>query len=260
MIARSVPCSALSVTSEPGGLRISGFARGGPELDRLQSQARAAGGVTENIAGVEEFACAPLDAVAASVRNAGESKPRTFAVSIDRPEPVSGTRFAIEAVTHLPVLYVDLYQANGMVRHLVRAAPASANHPHVMPVTAPLPGPALIVSIGTARPLAPGTRPEIEPAEEYLTVLRRQLDNAVPPAAADLAMITIRPAEPVTAQPRPAEPPVPKTRPHPVEPAAAKAPPPVLRSSRCSNIVSRAQLGETLSNAELTTLRTECRS
>ena len=260
MTARSVPCSALSVTSEPGGLRLSGFARPGAELDRVESQARDAGGLTENIVAVEEFACAPLAAVAASVRNAVESNPRTFTVSIDRPEPVSGTRFGIEAATGLPVLYVDLYQANGMVRHLVRAAPAAANHPHVMSVTAPSPGPALIVSIGTARPLAPGARPEVEPAEEYLTVLRRQLDNAVSPAAADLAMITVRPAEPVTAQPRPVEPPVTKTRPHPVEPAAAKAAPPVLRSSRCSNIVSRAQLGETLSNAELTALRTECRS
>jgi hypothetical protein len=43
----------------------------------------------------------------------------------------------------------------------------------------------------------------------------------------------------------------------------AKLPPPHairLQSDRCENITARAQLGETLSDAELAALRTECRS
>jgi serine/threonine-protein kinase len=263
LAARSVPCSALAVTSAPNGLHVAGFARAGAELDELRNQARDMGHLVENITAVEDFACRPIAVVAASVRTTWESNPRSFAVRPDRQEPLSGTRFRIDADTKLPVLYVDLYQSNGTVRHVVRTVPAATNHPGMASVTAPAPGPALLVAIGTTAPLPLGTRPESEPTEEYLAVLRPRLDNAVPPVAADLAVITVLPAEPLTQQPRPAEPSVTKPRPRPIEPAAAKAPPPrppVLRSSRCSNIVSRAQLGETLSDAELAALRTECRS
>jgi hypothetical protein len=46
------------------------------------------------------------------------------------------------------------------------------------------------------------------------------------------------------------------------EPVAARPPPRQnnVRSEKCANIVSRAQLGETLSNAEVAALQNECRS
>jgi len=93
----------------------------------------------------------------------------------------------------------------------------------VASVTAPSPGPGLIIAIGTRSPSL-WHAPEIEPAEGYLAVLRAQLDNSAPPAAGDLAMITVRPVEPVTPQPRSAEPSVTKTLPRRFEPAAVKAP------------------------------------
>jgi hypothetical protein len=71
----------------------------------------------------------------------------------------------------------------------------------------------------------------------------------------------VRPTEQVVAKPPAVEPAVPKPR--PAEPVTAKVPAPrpaALRPAKCSNIVSRAQLGETLTDAELTALRTECRS
>jgi hypothetical protein len=98
-----------------------------------------------------------------------------------------------------------------------------------------------VVAIGSAIPLDLGARPDIEKAADYLTVLQQRLRGDAVPPSADLAMVTVRAAEPAVAkvpQPRPAN----------------------LRSDRCANIVSRAQLGETLSDAEIAALRTECRS
>jgi tRNA A-37 threonylcarbamoyl transferase component Bud32 len=269
--ARSVPCSALNVTSEPDGLRISGLAHAGPELDRLLTNARGLGGLTDDVTRAERFTCAPIEIVATFARQSWESAPRTFAVSVEHREPVSGTPIGLGFTTLSPVLYVDLYQGDGLVHHLWRPSSTGTEPvPREIAANAPAPGPGLIVAIGAATPLALGSRPETEKAAEYLAILQPQLYNSMTPPAADLAMVTIRPMEPAAPRPRPPEPAVakskpvepPATRARPIEPAEAKAPPrqPALHSARCSNIVSRAQLGETLSNADLTALRTECRS
>jgi hypothetical protein len=261
MTAQLVPCSALSVASDPAGLRISGFARASPELDRLLDQAHGLGRSQDNITNVEQSACAPITTVAGLARQQWESTPRTFAVRADRQEPVSGTRFKIETETTLPVLYVDYYQTDGMVRHLMRPVSGAQSNPHNAWVIVPAPGPGLIVAIGSAKPFAIGVRPETESAADYLAVLRPQLDNSTTQQAADIAMVMVRPAEPAVPKVPPTDPVI--AKPRPVDPATAKVPlshTPTLRSNRCSNIVSRAQLGETLSDAELTALRTECRS
>jgi hypothetical protein len=174
---------------------------------------------------------------------------------------VSGTRFRIETNTTLPLLYVDYYQSEGLVRHLIRPDSSAQSNPHNASVIAPAPGPGLIIAIGSVKPFATGARPEIESAADYLAILQPQLDNPATQQAADIAMVMVRPPEPELAKVPRVDPPIAKVR--PVDPAAAKVPlshVPALRSSRCSNIVSRAQLGETLSDAELTALRTECRS
>ena len=182
---------------------------------------------------------------------------------------MSGTQLGIDVATLLPVVYVDLYRDNGEVHHLTRPVSSlSDDNPHTASVVVPAPGPALIVAIGSTTQLELGTRPDTERAADYLAALQRHLRDAATPPAVDLVMMIVRPAERAPPAPRPItpavgkiSPPAPATRPS--EPAVAGEPPrhqPPLRSDRCSNILSRAQLGETLSNDEIAALRTECRS
>jgi hypothetical protein len=263
-----VPCSALNVTSVPDGIRIAGFARGGPDLDRLTARIGEAGRLTNDVTQTEPFACAPIEAVAPYIQQPRDGRP-VISVKPDQREPVSGTRFQIDVDTVSPALYVDLYQSDGLVRHVMRPAPGAQNNTHTGSMIAPSAGLGLIMAIGAAKPLDLGTRPEVETASDYLAVLKPGLANPAASPAVDLAMVTVHPPDPVAPKTRPIEPaaakPVapPVPRPRPTEPAVAKVPPPrapSLRSGRCSNIVSRAQLGETLSDGELMALRTECRS
>jgi serine/threonine protein kinase len=241
-MAQALPCSILRVAGVPDGLRVSGLAPAGQELDRLLSELQDAGRVTDDITRVDRLACTPIATVAALVRRTWDSTPPTFAIHLDREIVASGARLGIDVATSLPALYVDLYQADGSVRHLLRPAPpGKPNRPHAQWIASPPSGPRLVVAIGSEGLLDLGTRPDTERAADYLEALQTRLQRAVMPLAADLAMVTVRAAEP----------------------AALKAPQPrptMLRSDRCANIVSRAQLGETLSDAEVAALRTECRS
>jgi len=271
--ARSLPCSVLRVASGQDGLHVSGLAQAGQELDRLLTELRDVGNLADDITRVDRFACTPIATVAAPVRQTWDTSLPTFAIRLDRREVASGGRLVIDVATVRPALYVDLYQSDGSVRHLLRPAVSGrAGKPHAEWVATPPTGQRLVVAIGSATPLDLGTRPETERTADYLAVLQSRLqraattptsvcpgdaDGCLPtkliPASpdADLAMVTVRAAEPAAA-PAPAG-----------APAGAKAPQPRpanLRSDRCANIVSRAQLGETLSDAEVAALRTECRS
>jgi hypothetical protein len=185
-------------------------------------------------------------------------------MTLDTNEPASGARIGIDIVTALPMIYVDVYRDDGMVYHLSRPdlSRQSNDSSHVTAV-APSPGPGLLVAVGSSARFTAGSRPEREKATEYLTFLGTALRNLAARSAVDLTMITVRPpsvtrrTEPAPVKLRPAEP---KAR--VTEPVATKGEThsPALRSARCSNIINRAQLGETLTNAELTALRSECRS
>jgi serine/threonine protein kinase len=272
LMARSLPCSALNVTGAPDGMSISGVATQGRELDRLLAEARSAGQVTDDIVRPQRFACAPITTVAALARQSWEIDQRPLSLTLDHQDITSGTQLGIDAGTTLPVVYVDLYRDNGEVRHLTRPVSSSfGDNPHTASVAAPAPGPGLIVAIGAATQLELGTRPETERTGDYLAALQIALRNAAVPPAVDLTMITVRPAERVPPAPRPVVPEAAKInppakaiqRPRSPEPAVAgESSPrqPVLRSAKCSNILSRAQLGENLSNDEIAALRTECRS
>jgi hypothetical protein len=147
------------------------------------------------------------------------------------------------------------------VHHLPRPSKAStAPGWHVDVVARASGGAVLVTAIGAAQPLDLGSRAQVEPASAYLADLLPRLRSAATAPIADLTMVSVRPAEIIAPRPRPPEPPA--VKPRAPEPVANKpAPrPQALRSGRCSNIISRAQLGETLSNDELTGLRTECRS
>jgi serine/threonine protein kinase len=237
LAAQSVPCSVLHVAGTSGGMRVSGFAASGQELDRLLAQLRDAGSFADDITRIDRFACGPIATVAAPVRETWNLTPPTLAIRLDQRNVVSGSRLAINVTTALPVLYVDLYQADGLVRHLLR--PSATGVVSKLPVewiATPPSGSRLVLAIGAARPLELGSRPETEKTADYLAALQPRLQGVV----ADLAMVQVRVAEPVAKvlQPRPGG----------------------VRSDKCANIVSRAQLGETLSDAEIAALRTECRS
>jgi tRNA A-37 threonylcarbamoyl transferase component Bud32 len=240
--AQSLPCSVLNVTSGPDGLRVSGLAFAGQRLDRLLAELRDVGRLADDITRVDRFACTPITTVATAVRRSWDNMPPTFAIRLNQRAVASGVRLGIDLATTLSATYVDLYQGDGLVRHLLRPAPSgTATKTHATWVAEPPPGPRLVVAIGSATPLDLGTRPETEKAADYLAVLQARLENVAVPPTADLAMVMVRAAEPTLAK-------VPQLR------------QPTLRSDRCANIISRVQLGEMLSDAELAALRTECRS
>jgi len=240
--AESLPCSILHVASAQDGLRVSGLAPTGQDLDRLLAELHDFGRLAEDITHVDRFACKPMATVEPLVRQTWDATPPTFAIRLDQREVASGVRLGIDVVTTLPALYVDLYQSDGSVRHLLRPAPSGKpSKSHVEWVAAPPPGPRLVVAIGSATPLDLGARPDAEKAADYLAALQTGLQRSAVASSADVAMVTVRAAEPAAAK-------VPQARPTNV------------RSDRCANIVSRAQLGEALSDAERAALRTECRS
>jgi hypothetical protein len=232
----------LHVASGQGGLRVSGLAPAGQELDRLLAELHDLGRLADDITRVDRFICTPIATVSPLVRQTWAATPTALAIRLEQREVARGARLGIDVVTTLPAIYIDLYQSDGSVRHLLRPAQSGrAGKPRAEWPATPPPGPRLVVAIGSAIPLDLGARPDIEKAADYLTVLQQRLRGDAVPPSADLAMVTVRAAEPAVAkvpQPRPAN----------------------LRSDRCANIVSRAQLGETLSDAEIAALRTECRS
>jgi predicted Ser/Thr protein kinase len=240
--AQSLPCSVLNVASEQYGLRVSGLAPAGQGLDRLLADLRETGRLADDITRIDRFTCAPIATVAALVRRTWDSVPPIFSVRLDQRNVASGARLGIDIATMLPAVYIDIYQADGSVRHLLRPTPSGTpNRPLAEWVATPPPDTHLIVAIGSATPLDFGTRPETERAADYLAALQPRLQHVAVPPFADIAIVTVVAAEPAVAK-------TPQRRPT------------SLRSDRCANIVSRVQLGETLSDAELSALRTECRS
>jgi serine/threonine protein kinase len=241
MAALSVPCSVLNVANAQDGIRISGLATADPKLDQVLADLRNATPVTDDITRTDRFVCGPIAVIKPYVQRSRNGTPPAFAIRLDQQSVASGSRLGLKLTATPPALYIDLYQADGSVRHLSRPFPGVPGKPQAEWFAGLPAGPRLIVAIGAATSLDLGTRPETERAANYLTALGQRLERTAEPPAADFAMVTVRAAEPAVAKV-----PLPRATP--------------LRSDRCANIVSRAQLGETLSDAELTALRTECRS
>jgi hypothetical protein len=237
---QSLPCSMVIIANVGDGLRISGLAMASPELDQLLAGLHNAGHVSDGVTRLDRFACAPIEMVKAFVQRTRNSAPPTFAIQLDRRSVRSGGRLGINVTPTLPVLYVDLYQEDGSVRHLSRPVLGTPSKSRAEWIAMPPAGPRLIVAIGAAVALDLGGRPETERASDYLAALRSHLQDTGEPLVADLAMVMVQAAEPT-----------PKLSPPQAIP---------LQSDRCENITNRAQLGETLSDAELAALRTKCRS
>ena len=226
LAAGALPCAALDIRAGQDRMEITGFAQVGQDFDRWRAGLGPAGATVTR---VDPFACAPIDAVSSLVRRTWDGATPSLIIHPEQAAVTSGARARISVATALPAIYLDLYQVDGSVRHLLRGGGRSAEW-----TATPPGGPRMLVAIGAIAPLDLGQRPETERASTYLDVLRSVLPKA---AAADLAMVIERPPEPVAVRPQS----------HP-------------RSEKCANIVSRAQLGETLTDAELAALRTECRT
>ena len=240
--AGSVPCAALNLAAVQDGARVSGFAAAGQQLDRFLRDLQGAGRIVDDVTRIDRIACTVIDTLAPAIRKAGDGTAPSLALRLEQSNIPSGARLGIGVGSALPWLGIDLYQGDGTVHHLLRpTASGSAVRKPVEWIAAPPSGPRLVVAIGAASRIDLGARPETERETAYLDALRQWLADTSAPVAVDLAMVNVRAAEPVVAK-------VPQPR-----PATA-------RSERCANIASRAQLGETLSDAELAALRTECRS
>jgi serine/threonine protein kinase len=240
-LAASVPCAALHIAAGSDSVRVSGFAAPGQELARLLAGLHESGRVIDAVARVDRLACAPLSVVGPSVQRGWDGGSSPVALRLEPDSVAAGGRLAISIISRQPVLYLDLYQPDGSVRHLLRPTQAGATPRKTVEWTGTPPaGPRLLVAMAADSALALGARPDTEQASDYLDVLRSRLIMA-PAVQSDVATLIVRPAEAVVIKP-----PVPRQN--------------NVRSERCINIIARAQLGETLSNAELTALQSECRS
>ena len=105
----------------------------------------------------------------------------------------------------------------------------------------------------TAGPLDLAQRPAHEHVSFYLPALQRELDRAAEnPAAAPRAELLFFQVLAATTGATPTAGPAPVPTPAPRTPS--------LSASRCGDIVARVQLGEALSDADRTALRTQCRN
>jgi serine/threonine protein kinase len=242
-LASSLPCAALSVSQGGNVVRVSGFAEAGQALNDLLGKAQDAGRVVDAVSRVDRFACAPLEALAPLVQRTWNPGSSTISLRPEQGSVPIGGRLVVSVAASQPALYLDLYQPDGSVQHLLRPASSGSTVRKAVEWTAIAPaGQRLLVAISTTGTLDPGPpRAETEPAGDYLESLRGRLGDLAASARVDLAMVIVRPAEPAASKPPPAR----QTN---------------VRSQRCANIISRAQLGETLSNAEISALQNECRS
>ena len=266
-IVQEQRCSSLEARAVGAHTEISGLAASGPDWDQFIRQtavtrgvhvvgAAGPGGKTGAGSGVEllpAFACAPIEALGASVRQTRASggrlmAPMQRAVSAGDSLVVTIRGGASQAVR------LDLFQADGMVLHLpVRPVDARAEELRLsIPQPAgSAPGPRLLTLVASPAPLDLGARPGAEPAGPYLAALQQAM-AAAGPVRADMAPYEVRAAAALPV--RIAAPPSGLAT--GLGPGPPSRPP---RPSRCAGILERAQLGESISDADRAALRAECR-
>ena len=256
-LAQGVPCALLDIRERatPQNIvprELFGPALPGAEFDAFLRQLREQYGpmqiATQPLASGH---CAAMSAVADLVRRSRAQGPALRIIAPGAPVAVGG-RFKVgAAVERDMVLYVDLYEADGWVHHVLHRGLAGGSAGDVEDMTAvEAAGQYLVVAIATPTPLAGAQRSPRERGETYLPVLKRELSRMASTSAGSVrAEIAV-----VAALARPAAPP---PRPSPAVAAIPRAP--SLNASRCADIVARAQLGEGLSDADRAALRTSCR-
>jgi len=93
----------------------------GQDFDRWRA---GLGPVGAAVTRVDPFACAPIDAVSPLVRRTWDGTTPSLIIHVEQASVASGTRVRTSVATALRAIYVDLYQTDGSVRHLLRVAAA----------------------------------------------------------------------------------------------------------------------------------------
>jgi serine/threonine protein kinase len=191
--AAALPCTALHIVAEGDGVRASGVAPAGHDLDWFLAGLRDLGPLTDDVVRIQRSVCPVLATIAPLVRATWEKTPPAIAVRLDPAAVTTGSRVGIGLASDLPTLYVDVFQPDGSVRHLLRPGAA---HSRTAEWIASLPaGGRLLVALGAAAPLDLGTRPEAEKTTDYLDALRPRIGDGGAQLAADVAVVLVQPGE-----------------------------------------------------------------
>ena len=252
--ASTLPCAVLLLSLDEGNvITVTGPARPDAALEDFLTQARA-GGYRIQLATdpLHPGLCPPIPIIADAVRR--ERALETLRLAMSDGAITAGAPFAATLQgSGGGMLQVDLHGSDGMVHHVMRRAVPSGQWSIRLQATAPMSaGQQMLTAIATAGPLDLGQRPAHEQVSEYLPVLQRELDRATQTAAtaprAEILLFQVLPLVLPT---------TPRVMPADVPGAATRAP--GLSAARCADIVARVQLGEALSDADRTALRTQCR-
>lgn len=257
-LAATPPCSVLVVLPDRKGLRVSGQALPGRELDAVLPRLTELGVVVRDVAPLGSAFC-PVAKVLADLIRANRVEAGGLALQPAQRSVASGGRLGlrVEGAGNGPLL-MDAFFEDGTVRHLLNRPARASNDrsPSTSErtewVAAAAPGTGLLLALVGSLPPGLAGRPDTEDAASYLAVLEQALASAADQSharlAADLALVEIRPADAAiipSAEPR--SPP----RPTPSRPRTAS-------SGRCEAINERTQLGDPLSDADRKILASGC--
>ena len=249
-LALDVPCSVMTVLASGEAITISGQALAGKEFESLLYQIGSVVRVTDAVVKLDRAHCQAVDLMAAYVR---QNRYHGAKVNI-RPEQQqlpAGRRVGLTVSAPADrALYVDIYTNDGMVQHLLRR-PSPGRQTEIIEWTAAAPyGRRLLVALAPHAALDIAARPATENASAYLEALNHALRNRLDSSDAAMPFAEVAILDVTVAEPKPAV----------AKPVAATPPPKKnLTSTRCANIMERAQMGEPLSDGDRTALRTDCR-
>ena len=237
-LATAAPCAILDVKESGGRPLLTGFAAAGAAWDALLKQVQAGSrGIrpANEVVLLPPFACDVVAAVGPLVRRSRAEAPAPL---VSLPAGAVTGRLPVTLSTHeTGSVQLDIFLPDGTVRH---AATRETNGPARMDIALTNPqadGKRVVLALAGDLPASLTTRPRGEPAAAYLAILGPALASASG-VRADLAVFDQRAALP---NPLPGLP----------------APPP--RPGRCTAVLERAQLGETLSETDRAYLRANCR-
>jgi hypothetical protein len=256
-LALGLPCALIDIREtqslgRPARLLVSGPALPGAAFDAFLNRIQYPHDIVIATEPLDPGHCAPLAVMTDLVRHSREHAPLRLIAPV-APVPIGGAMTIATETIPNGALYVDLYATDGSVRHLHRGTvlgkPAEPDITITAAAAAP-PGQHLLVAITTATPLNLAQRPESESETAYLPALQAELarlGTSSVQSRAEVAVLSIIPApRPVTVSSRP-----------PTSPAAmSRVPSP--GNPRCQDINARVMVGETLSDADRTILRTSC--
>jgi hypothetical protein len=132
---KSLPCAALRLAAEGDGVRVSGFAPAGADLDRALGSMRGIGRVADRVTRVDRSACSVLEVLAATIRRTGDGAP-PLAIRVDQPnESLSPPRCRFStSISFRPTDLCGIYSVHP--RSALRPAERSSGSPLRQPAHA----------------------------------------------------------------------------------------------------------------------------